>query len=72
MYIINVIAIVWFVVSITIICVGISCLSDNTVHTGIVCLIFFILMSFAFHTGSEWQRNYTNEKYFLIEKQKPF
>lgn len=72
MYIINVLALVWFAVSVTIICVGSNSSDGDTIAGGFFILIALICMSLAFHVGVAWQTIDIKEKYILIEKKKPF
>lgn len=72
MYIIDVIALVWVVIAITTIIIGSNVGRNEITINGIIILLSLILMSLAFQFGAVWQKIDIKEKYFLIEKQKPF
>lgn len=72
MYIIDVVALVWFAVSVTIICVGVNSSDGDTIAGGFFILLALILMSVSFQAGAAWQSIDIKEKYILIEKKKPF
>lgn len=72
MYNINVLALVWFSVSLAIIFVGVIRTDERTISGGLFILVALIFASFCFHCGAGWQDIHIKENYVLIKKEKPF
>jgi hypothetical protein len=71
MYIINVIALVWFIVSLSLLVAGANTSEERTMMSGAVLLICWLVCGAAFQAGALWQHFDTLQNYTLTKIIKP-